>query len=48
MTQPPAYDIKDGLRIWKNGKHVTTIPEHYFANLAMRLIDEMRKQLDDK
>lgn len=42
LPTPPAYDFSDGLRIWQDGKVVATIPPHYYANLALALIEQMR------
>lgn len=47
VPTPPAYDFHDGLRIWQDGQIVAVIPPNFYGNLAMDLVKEMRKKLDD-
>lgn len=47
IPTPPAYDFKDGLRIWQNGEVVAVIPPNFYGNLILDLVKEMRRKIDD-
>lgn len=45
-TTPPAYDFRDGLRIWQDGEVVAIIPPSYYANLTLELVKQMKRETD--